>query len=541
MSDKMNDIKDDFWAIEKLVPKDSSRKKIYIARRTPDVSAVEVTSDAPESRPHGESKLTLTHAALAYTETPAPPPTPDLDYSPTSPLIGRVKIYKWKNSYNYYEDFKKDAIRYFNMSSAPCPHVPYFSYVPQYVQLNRAQMSWYLYFRDQVRRGEYPECDYSYILLLIYEIINLGEFADAKKGQRILSELHRNYRQKHPKLDRILGEWICDYSLIHRLPPPRDAHPSLSDSSTLKEFYVYFEGRDAKSSYAELLLRYCSAYDYKKSKFAVGDALGVYDKHIVGALSSMITLSGEKAEIIKGAKLENNFITRDAYSGALCASDIKRRIEIEFCSFSRSHELRFIIADIVKYSENKIRAALGIKSRLSVFGLQKEITSALDAYFARELPVIRHTHSEKERPVEEYDRLYEPPKTELSLKNAELIEEKSWDTTAMLEDAFEPVCDMIREEPVAEEVPNVSVAEDISDDPASQLKKLLGAKYEFIEAALNEDFAKETEIAKKLSSINDALADEINDAAADIIGDIILDDNGFGYTIIDDYREIFEK
>jgi len=542
LKDRKFDAKDDFWAIEMLVPKVQKPRNLpRPIRRDPDVSAVEIISDAPE-RPTGESKLTLsTDLMKSSVNVPEVPQKPVLEYIPVSPLIGKVKIYKWKNSYNYYEDFKKDAIRYKNASALPCNHAAFFSYVPQYVQLNEAQLSWYLYFRDCVRNGSYPKCDYSYILLLIYEIINLGELADVREGQKLLCDIHKNYRKAYPKLDRILGEWVCDYSILHRLPPPTNAHPALSDASSLKEFYAYFEGVGAADSYAKLLIRSCSAYDYKKSKFAVGDALPIYDKHIVGALASVLIPAKDGRKLITGSKLENNFITRDAYSGALCAADTKRRMEIEFCSFSSSHELRFIIADIVKYSENKIRAHIGVKSRLSVFGLTKEITSALDAYFARELPIIRHTHAEKERPVEEYDKLYEPPKTELSLKNAELIEKSSWETTAMLEEAFEeesPSEPEPKAHHVAESLPVISAE---NTDEVSHLKEILKEKYEFIEAAIGENFTLQKEIAKKLSMMSDALADTINDAAADVLGDIILEDCGDGYTIIEDYREIFEK
>ena len=59
--------------------------------------------------------------------------------------------------------------------------------------------------------------------------------------------------------------------------------------------------------------------------------------------------------------------------------------------------------------------------------------------------------------------------------------------------------------------------------------------------ALKEDFKKQRETASNLSLMTDALADEINDLAADILGDIILEDTGDGYTILEDYRELFEN
>ena len=532
MSNGRNGSKDDFWDIEKLVPR--TEKPRYTKRQEPDISAVEIVSDSPDGKSTG-SRLTFPSHKESVTQTHTPQDT----YVPISPLINKVKIYKWNNNYNYYEDFRRDAIRLLEMSAPPCPHKQFFSYVPQYVQLDREQLSWYLYFRDCVRHGNYPDTDYSYIVLLIYEIINLGELADVKEGQQILCELHKHYRQSYSRLDRYLGEWICDYSLIHRLPPPLDfCTEELAESSSLKEFYVYFEGSDATDSYAKLLMKFCSAYDYTKSKFAVGENLEIYEKHIPSALSRSIGLCSGENGLLSEAGLESNMITRDAYTGALCASEVKRRLEIEFCSFSRSHELRFLVADIIKYSENKIRAYLGIKSKLSVFGLPNNVKNVLDTYFSENLPSIRRKQTSTDRTAEEYEKLYDAPKTELSFENAEKIEEYSWNTTGLLIDAFDSEDNDTKLKDISE------IKEEPCDigsenSPIEEIKKQLGEKYYFIIYALNEDFKSQRDLSSKLSLMIDALADEINDLAADILGDIILEENDGGYTIIEDYRELF--
>ncbi len=528
LSDSKYSSKDDFWAIEKLVPK---REKPTVQRAAPDTSAVEITSDGPSvtSEP---SKLTLSRDIPRQAYTPTVSPDPDDEYSPTCPLIEKVSIYRWKNNYNYYEDFRRDAKRYYRASVAEATHVPYFSYVPQYVQLNRDQLRWYVYWRGCVRRGVYLDTDYSYILLLITEIINLSDEADTKDGQRLLFEIYKNYSATYPRICRYLSDWICDYSLIHHLPPPEDADSALTENCSLREFYVFFEGDDAANNYARLLIKYCSSYDYKKSKFAAGDNLTVYDLHVAGALAHTIDRCSEPGSILSGAGLDSNMITRDAYSGALCSSEIKRRLKVKFFSFSRSHELRFLVADIIKYSENKIRAYLGVKSRLSVFGIPDPITRALDEYFAENLPVVKRMPYETESAVEDYDRLYELPHAELSLENAEKIEKSSWNTTQLLVEAFDGEAEIS-----AEPEPVVEVKADEPDD----LKTALGEKYEFVLAALQEDLAMQKTVASRLGLMPDALADMINDIAADIIGDIILEDQAGGYTIIEDYKELFDN
>ncbi len=526
------DEKDDFWDIEKLIPKKEKPKYTPPVR---DTEAVLITDDARQSS-QGEAVVhrIIPKAAEKDGEEQAPAD----EYSPKSPLISKVQIYKWRNSYNYYEQFCIDARRFARLHGEVCEHVPYFSYVPQYVQLSGAQMRWYLYWRDRVFAGEYPKTDYSYILLLIFEIINLAEAADTKKGQRVLCELWLNYRGEYPRLDRYLCEWICDYSIIHRLPPPLGFCDSgIAEYCTLKEFYVYYDERDSHG-YARALIKFCSAYDYHKSKFAQGEALKIFDAHVAGALSFVLERCSEPGKILSAAGLEDNTIVRDSYNGALCASQVKRRIVVSFFSFSRSHELRFLIADIIKYSENKIRAAIGVKSRLSVFTLPDPVRTALDEYFS--LNLKKNTEIlRKEKPKEEYEKLYDAPKTELSPENAAKIENSSWQVTKILIEAFDG--EEEKQEPIIEEKPIEKEVCESADSPARELENSLGERYDFLVAALESDAGKQAALANKLGVMADALADEINDIAAEIIGDIILEDQGGYYTVIEDYREIFEN
>ena len=526
----MADIKDDFWDIDKLVPK---KEKPRYVRPTHDTSAVLITDD---TKP-GDSSSVISRTIPPRVPEPAEPELPDLEYKPECPLISSVRIFKWKNNYNYYEQFCLDAERVAALEPEPCEHVAFFSYVPQYVQLSRSQLRFYVYWRSRVFAGEYLHADYSYILLLIFEIINRADRADVREGQRVLCEIWLHYREEYPRLDRYLCEWICDYSLIHRLPPPIGfIDLGAAEYSILREFYVYYDERDSLG-YAKALIRFCSAYDYNKSKFAKDEGKKLFDAHVPAALAYVLEKCSEPGHILAAAGLEDNRITRDSYSGAICASENKRKIEVSFFSFSRSHELRFLIADIIKYSENKIRAALGVKSRLSVFSMPEAVSRRLDEYFAAFLP--HHSRNVKSsEPPEEYEKLYEAPKTELSVENAAKIEDSSWKTTRILVEAFEEEASeeqITPPEPVAEEI----LAE--ASDEKSELRVALGEKFDFILAALAENAAEQRRIAETLGSMTDLIADEINDAAADIIGDIILEDVGGYYAIIEDYREIFEN
>ena len=549
MGDKKYSELDSFWAIEKLVP-----KKTPMRYTTPkkDTSAAEISFGGSQNT-YQSSKLSFGNLPTERKDVPrkesesADSTLFEAEYSPESPLLRKVKLYRWRNNYNYYEDFCESAKKYLCATAKECSRVPFFSYVPQYVQLTDAQLSFYLYWRECVRQGNYIDADYSYIILLIFEIINLGELYDCKLGQSILCKLHKHYRRLYPRLDRYLGDWICDYSLIHRLPPPDDEYSeALAESSTLKEFYLFFKGEDSSDEYARLLIKYCSSYDYRRSKFAVGDNLKLYAHHVPRALSYAVTRLSDGDRILSGANLETNNLTRDAYTGALCSSKCKRRLEIDFYSFSRSHEMRFLIGDIIKYSENKIRAYLGIKSRLGVYELPKNIASVLDEYFAANLKMVRHAPTESEKRVEEYDKLYDAPRTELSLSSAESIESASWETTNLLISAFDSEESTAQTEP--ESIPEPAEVKTEKNETDAELSPfecftsgLDDISRKFLLAALDGDGEAQKKLAKEKATLTDAIADEINELAAELLGDVILDSTGDFYTIIEDYRELFEN
>ena len=73
----------------------------------------------------------------------------------------------------------------------------------------------------------------------------------------------------------------------------------------------------------------------------------------------------------------------------------------------------------------------------------------------------------------------------------------------------------------------------------NDLQSALGEKYEFLLAALDGDKDRQKQVAKRLSAMPDAIADEINEAAAELLGDIILEEGDDGdYRVIEDYREV---
>lgn len=535
---------DRFWDIDALLPKKT------VVPHAADTSAVEI--EIPAVTEEGERAYTLPArpksegGARSAAHEPslhksAESRMPAEEYVPENALLRSVRIHPWSSSYRYYEDFLRDAVRLYPIRGEECPRASFFSYVPQYSQMSRAQLEWYLWWRDCFRRGINLEIDYSYLLLYAYELINLSRKLDPTLVQKELCKLWENYRDTYHQLDSYLPEWICDCSLLHRLPPPEWSSPALQAAAMnhcrFREFYVNCSGEEG---YARALIAFCCNYNYRKSKFCTEENLALFDRAILSVVKQLTEMTAAGGKILSKAGFEESRMQRDAYSGALCVARVKRRIEIEYCSFSRSHELRYFLTDLVKYTENGIRAALGIRSRLTVYSLPMQVRAFVDSVLSGILPK-RPT----EEPREAYEELYDIPKRTLSFEAAAEIEKASWETTDLLIEAFSEEDEADGEEsvgalPVKEEAD--SAPQIATPVPEMQDTQDVWARYRpYLRAiAAREDWWQKEEV-RRLGKPTDVIVDEINALSVDRFGDILLEEADSGYAVIEDYTDWLDE
>lgn len=564
MSEKpktLSDI-DSFWDLNSLLP---NKRPVTPAPRQTNTDTVELTLNGASSQHSGVSIPPRASDPIASQgggqravsdpvygrEHRSRPLDPYLIYQPTGRLLRRVEVSKWDSHFNFYESFRADAKRLWDRKGTPCAPVSFFSYIPQYSQLKYSQLKWYLWWRTNIYDGIYLQCDFCYILLFIYEIINSPDLLPPEKGLELLCDIWLNYRDEHPRIDIYLCDWLCDYCLIHRLPcPSARLEPILGvivETASLKEFYMDTGNRgDAGAS----ILFYTSLYDWHKSRYVTNENLSVFSTHLHGAFDEAYRLLAENAdEFAKEFRTE-----RTAYEGALCSYDMKRTVAVEYVSYTRSQKLRFVVTDIIKYSENRIRMALGIRSRLKVESLPDSIRACIDRYFDLNLPAPKKTRTRAanrfEYEAREYDKLYEPVSTELSLENALKIEESSWSTTEILISAFdgtesepeektaprEPVS-LPETEPAPKAAANTVKTSHGEDDEFAVLISALDSPSRLALTLLSEgDPSGAAKAAESAGVLPEALVDRINETAFDIIGDSIIEPDTAGFKLISDYE-----
>ncbi len=541
MSKKDSDL-DAFWDLSDLIPKNEKKNVVSLSLKpnsTVDISFSHdqqtdtVSKDSTVIKRyinplHDENKR-IRKEAFSSTET----------YIPEGSLLHSVTLKKRKSNYQLYEEFVKDAKLYALASAEEVPFVSFFSYVPQYNQLSAEQLAYYLWWRENFKKGVYIKTELSYILLYIYEIINIGKDQDIQKAQYMLTELWNVYHKEYSSIAGKLAIWICDFSLMHKLIPPTNIGSNIIRyTPALKEYYIHIPNGDYEYC-VRSLLKYGTEYDYKTSKFATEQNLPIFDKYIFGAMLTAVKFFSNEGRVLSALASEDSKLVRNVFDGALCASSQRYELEVKYCSFSRSNELRYIMGDIVKYSENKIRGFLGIKSKLSVYSIGNGLQTVLDTYFEDVLSKAPHISKVKKEEKHDYDVLYETPERPLSLENARKIENDSWSTTFDLVSAFEE-----NEYVAVDEVEFSKFSgEDRTEakdntEPLNELSSVLREYLPFVLAIKKGDINKAEELAKTLGKLVDSIVDTINEISADIIGDILIEDTGFGFEIIECYREM---
>jgi len=405
---------DDFWDISDLLPKKIKRREATLS----DTSSV-LVEFGEKSAPDGAEVPKNDGAPSKNAE-------PCIEYDGTGALC-HVKITPWPTSFTFYSHFAATAEKLWKKKHAKCDAVAFFSYMPQYGQMTADQLMYYLYWRDRVRHGEYIHADYSYILLYLYEIINLPNVIAPKVGAALIARVWVEYRKTYMHLDKYAGEWLADYCLIHRIPIPYDiVAPIFSDASaglTFGELYT-----DIKTAKFDLV-RLCSLYDYKKSKYYESNS-AAFDEHIKKAAEA-----GARAyfgdDVYGSVRVSR--VSRDSFSWAVASHAVKFKMEISYKPFTRDHTVRDVSTSIIKYCENNIRAALGIKSRFSKVVVPDAAARAINGYFDALYP-DRYIKKKKQPEDEEYLKFYEPETSGTAdIGRAMQIERDAWQTAIDLD------------------------------------------------------------------------------------------------------------
>ncbi|HQT92185.1 MAG TPA: TerB N-terminal domain-containing protein, partial [Candidatus Kryptobacter bacterium] len=285
------------------------------------------------------------------------------------------------------DKFIQDAKKTVNRRGAAVAHVPFMSYWPTYDSMTSSQLQWYFYWRSKVREEKYLDSDLSYIFVFIYELINNVGVKDAKDGYEQLKRVWLNYRDRQPKLDNYLIDWIFDYALINKYPADPmeflleavkvNAIPRYNDVDLVLPGYI--TGPLVELPLA--LIDSISNYRILRSKFFNEGYQSVVEEFVPRSLDEVNRHMTEKFGTgIFGLFKPKGYspVERYPYQSALY-SGMLGKIKIgNIVSYSQHTPLRDFIASTVKHTENRLREANNFKGRLRGYNIEPEIQAIID-------------------------------------------------------------------------------------------------------------------------------------------------------------------
>lgn len=268
----------------------------------------------------------------------------------------------------------------------PAHFVEYYQFRPNYDSMNARQFGWYVFWRDQVCLGQYPDTGLDYITLFAYELINQVNIDDPRTGYELLHCLWLNYRARFPNLDNTLLNWLVDYLLVNPLPidplqPYREAvalDVTLPYTNILLKEYLGRPWEQLPHYFVERL----STYPSSRSRFyladnadlvqrAAGRALAVTDEYYHATFGQGIWqfYRPRRYQVQKRLPFQN----------ALFAGQSKL---INFGSalpYCEQAALRSLVTAVVKHAENALREQHGYRGRLRSYHLPPELAQMINA------------------------------------------------------------------------------------------------------------------------------------------------------------------
>lgn len=269
--------------------------------------------------------------------------------------------------------------------------VPFHTYWPTYDEMQPRQLKWYLFWRGEVRAGRYPDTDLSYLFVYLYELIHGIGWTEPSEGYAQIERAWQAYRERYPKLDTYVREWLYDFALIFHLeqgpvnPPLIKLPRSLSMELKELEWQRKLSAHTLELSWE--LLRLLLDYEAEKSRYYIEQGR----KNLRYYAPKIVTLVDGYLSRTQGSRLLDLFkprarkISRFLFRSAVYDHGLYGRTrEITVVPYSEHPPLRAYLTQLVRHTENKLRELDGYKGRLKGVTVEPDIEQLITRYLRKE-------------------------------------------------------------------------------------------------------------------------------------------------------------
>lgn len=512
--------KDDFWNIDRILPKSNT-----VGNTPHKVETVEVTTGAASRNgvdiralfaAINEKKSVNSFESSIEKEY-------DYTYFSESRVITYAYIGKYSNILAYDNRSRTYALELFDKSpDTDSEFVEYFSFKPSFSDLSKAQRDYYLFWRYNIRQGFFAKTSPSYVFLLVSEIVNLPDKIPPKEGLDLIISLFDECIDDIPKYERLISDVLFEYCVVHNLQIPYKRISSIvykfknPISNIIGSLFVFDYLLNRSSDFSEeelkfvfeknLSFSYSSGKHYSEnSKLAFMldsyfyKILGIFIRETPECITQIYSRHENRASPIK--------VIRPTFLLINASSEIKKNLVFEYYSFDKTDVELLYLLNIAKCIENKFRGLCGIRARLTVTPLDENSRRTLDRIFDSVIPNKRDT----ETPVKANNK-----KVHINFNAAQKIEEASWETTKMLTEGID----------VFDDIPETS-------NEAEVFRAFTDLETNVIHALIKKDLDSAIAECQKQGVFLDAVITTVNEKALDIFNDVIIDTENM--SVYDDY------
>lgn len=127
------------------------------------------------------------------------------------------KISKGDKFVDKVEMFFVDIEKFKDTKGFSCTYLTFDAKNPTYNDMDRGQFEYYLFFRSQAQQGNYIKTNMTYILVYVYEIINVVGWENPNEGLILLNNIWQNYKNQFNEINDFLPMWILDFAIINNV------------------------------------------------------------------------------------------------------------------------------------------------------------------------------------------------------------------------------------------------------------------------------------------------------------------------------------
>lgn len=260
--------------------------------------------------------------------------------------------------------FIRDSLKYAQTRGYESKEIPFESYWPTFDNLDKRQLKWYFYWREQTLKGNYMDVDLSYIFIFVYELLNYTFTQNAALNVSMLERLNENYRERQPKLPKYLDMWIAD--MLYELGEKELALQMVEEEQYIPKLYNFLQ--DQSDSLGSISITYWKPYisNYRETTFFSSHKNKVYKKFKQSIPLLQVAYQEEGKNLLdewfgKRKQRQVRHLYRSAVMGRKY-DDTHVYIDVVY----EKDALADVVTNLFRLAENVVRLETGEKRQIKV-------------------------------------------------------------------------------------------------------------------------------------------------------------------------------